>query len=199
MKLADILQNLDKSNPDYSCHYTVAEELEIWSFFSYQENTKLACYPVHTWLCTDTHVGVYAYFLEDEFVALSTQEARKCDVEFEWASISAYNAVERYIRSLDEAENQKAHKLIAPNEEYDLLQPVNYSSQLLTNQLYCVETKQKVTVIEKWTSYKNEDMDKWHQVRVRYEDGTERVGSLNEDYLLPLNVNKEFLEECLND
>lgn len=41
---------------------------------------------INTWVCTDTEVGVYAYYFEGVFMALSFQAARKSDVHICWVS-----------------------------------------------------------------------------------------------------------------
>lgn len=39
-----------------------------------------------TWICTDTGVGIYAYYFDDKLVAVSFQPARKSYISLEWVS-----------------------------------------------------------------------------------------------------------------
>lgn len=41
------------------------------------------------WVCTDTDVGLKFWFLDGEFVGVSTQEARKSDEFFQWKNQAA--------------------------------------------------------------------------------------------------------------
>lgn len=60
---------------------------------------EMKCYFLISWYCTDSWVGVRAYFLNGEFVAISSQIGRKYDQEFEWVSKEAYYKVKEYIAS----------------------------------------------------------------------------------------------------
>ncbi len=67
---------------------------EEWDHF-------VAAVPVHEWLCTDTMVGVYAYYFRGEFVCLSFQMARKGNIEFRWKNKAVAQTVREFIRGLD--------------------------------------------------------------------------------------------------
>jgi hypothetical protein len=58
----------------------------------WSEDTRLKCYFIKKWYCTDSFVGLRAYFLDDEFVATSYQQGRKFNEDFTFVSICG-NAV----------------------------------------------------------------------------------------------------------
>lgn len=66
---------------------------------------RLISYPVETWLCTDTIVGMNSIFLDDEWVGYSMQTGRKCDRFFYWKDKESLKKVKEYCLSLlDEEE-----------------------------------------------------------------------------------------------
>jgi hypothetical protein len=49
-----------------------------------------------TWMCTDTLVGIFFLFLNDEFVGLRIQTARKSDSHFYWKNATTYDKVKNW-------------------------------------------------------------------------------------------------------
>lgn len=60
----------------------------------------LRAYPIRVWMCTDTMVGIYAYFLDGEVVAVSYQSERKGTKRIRFTSVEASVKVYRLLRSL---------------------------------------------------------------------------------------------------
>lgn len=56
-------------------------DLEITSYMGWADK-HVAEYPIVEWVCTDTHVGLYAYVYQDAIIAFSTQYGRKSDMTF---------------------------------------------------------------------------------------------------------------------
>lgn len=52
------------------------------------------------WICTDTEVGVYAYYLNDEFIAISFQPARKSDKQIVWVNDDLREKMREFIVSI---------------------------------------------------------------------------------------------------
>jgi hypothetical protein len=97
MKLSDAIANLDWSEfklsfdtswpsdlartlyPDSSCitdeHYEAVEE-----------TGRVKKYAVREWLCTDQHVGIYLFLVDDVPVCITHQAGRKCDTELMFLS-----------------------------------------------------------------------------------------------------------------
>lgn len=91
---------------------------------------KLKSYPLFDWLCTDTHVGLYALYLGDKPVGCTMQTARKNSIEVRWLSNEAAEEVRTFILSCDKHSNVA---LIDPEEEVGVPNGVSYTSQLLTD------------------------------------------------------------------
>lgn len=101
--ISDIIANLDESNVRPYCDLSkLDDELNTGQSFSYFEEAgeHLKQVVINEWICSDTPVGVYAYFLDGEFVAISTQQARKADVSWLWNSKQSAINVRNFILSL---------------------------------------------------------------------------------------------------
>lgn len=77
---------------------------ETWMGYNRLFNDRMIAYPINTWVCTDTRVGVYAYFFDLRLVAVSFQQGRKWPVEFHWISVGEAVPVRDFILSLSEPE-----------------------------------------------------------------------------------------------
>lgn len=101
MKLRDIAKNIDKSkeNQDEVCIPDICEELNI-NYCGWIDQERLICYWIGNWYCTDSWVGYRMYFLDNEPVAVSTQNGRKSDEQFEWLSEEVFCKVRNYILSI---------------------------------------------------------------------------------------------------
>lgn len=62
-------------------------------------HARLKVYKVRTWMCTDTLVGLFAYFLDDEFVCISWQRGRKSDTDISFVDNNAGNKVSEFLKS----------------------------------------------------------------------------------------------------
>jgi hypothetical protein len=81
----------------------------------------------------------------------------------------------------------------------DVLQPffsVDFSSQLLTKDVIHLGSKQKGRVIESWSHYK--DIKKWSLASVKLEDGNTITASLKGDFVLPMNVSQQTIDEYIS-
>ena len=115
MKMRDILNTM-KSYEEYKANKRVFDYGDIVEFES-QLNTgtyigyhkefeeRVEQFPINTWICTDTEVGLYCYFFDGEFIALSFQSGRKNDVNFYWKSNAAAEKVRNFILDLYKEES----------------------------------------------------------------------------------------------
>ncbi len=89
--LLDTLTHLRENYPDSQAFAT---ELGLWGV-NYFEQSDLKGYyhPEVSWICTDTRVGICLYFLNDEFVCLTTQSGRKMREDFHWVSVETKEKV----------------------------------------------------------------------------------------------------------
>ncbi len=93
MLLQELINRLDKSDTNkqevdiYDLESLLNNEFNINTYLDKSKtNTKITCYWLSKWLCTDTHVGFKAYFLDDKLLAVSYQLARKSDETFTFAN-----------------------------------------------------------------------------------------------------------------
>lgn len=109
MKIIDIAKNIDKSeanNTGYIDFDAIASDLGVpFSFYEDPPDTRLQAYWVANWCCTDSWVGYRMYFFEDEPVAISIQNGRKCGEDFHWFSEEAALKVKNHVLSLIAREN----------------------------------------------------------------------------------------------
>lgn len=99
MKVREILESVDKSNPQEP-NENIFEEVKVDYFSTYQDPVNLKYYWLAAHYCTDTWVGARVYFLEDEIVAVSFQRGRKYDEQFSWISKESFTKVKAYLSSL---------------------------------------------------------------------------------------------------
>jgi len=90
----------------------LAEDLNMTNIsfddIDYEKNLDLRVYPIATHICTDTEVGLFAYFLNDECVCISRQVARKNPEEvIGWMSKELAEKTKKYIKSLLPKENEE--------------------------------------------------------------------------------------------
>lgn len=190
MKLKEIIQNLDKSEKN-SCYVDIQEfagrEFDINNWFK-KEADRIKAYFFLNWYCTDTWVGGRVYFLDDKLIATSWQRGRKCNEEFYWISNEMYKETKKYILSLIEEEDEdKSLDLIDMDSEFDNGFRIEYSSQLLTDDLIYQSTGENVKVTKKYRDM--DDIKMWSNVKIKFENGKEEVVNMS-DVLVPYNLTK---------
>lgn len=72
---------------------------------------RMRAYPIRVWMCTDTMVGIYVYFLDGELVAVSCQSARKSSKTYRFVSDEAWTKIHNLLRSLDKDSADEIHAL----------------------------------------------------------------------------------------
>jgi hypothetical protein len=103
--LRKIISGIDFTNkkledyPDWTNLSSVFNINLDWS-----DDTRLKSYFIKVHLCTDSFVGIKAYFLDGEFVAVSNRNSRKCPEEFEFISTEIAEKMKNYLVSLLEPE-----------------------------------------------------------------------------------------------
>lgn len=165
MKLKELIARIDKS-PDNK------NEVDISRFgervfdchdmpFNWIEQDRLVSYWVSCWYCTDTWVGEKAYFLDDEFVALSTQLARKSDCTFSWVSKEACDKVKAYVRSFAEQSTPNI-SILDMDTDFGEGYKISYNSQILSHLKATLDGQPVKIVRSKERSY-----DDLHSVEIK--------------------------------
>lgn len=132
MQLIDIAKKIDKSKNN-ECNIDSTDFSSEFNYnFEYVEPERLKCYWIGNWYCTDSWVGYRIYFLDDEPVAVSTQQGRKCSEEFEWFSRELALKVRDYLISImPKSEEDLQFKLCDINEDIGEGYKISFNSQIL--------------------------------------------------------------------
>jgi hypothetical protein len=103
MKISEAISKLDltKGQPTHDID-SFSESLGVLDHLGYSEefSKRVTCYSVQDWLCTDTVVGTFVYYMDGLPVALSIQTARKTDKEIWFLSKEAAQKMREFIQSV---------------------------------------------------------------------------------------------------
>ena len=176
MKILEIIKNLDRTNKD------LVENSPNWPDISnvlgvqldWSEDKRLKSYYVAPHYCTDSYVGMRAYFLDDEFIAISNQEGRKCDEYFEFVSKEVMVKTRNYLLSLIEP-NYFDPPLIDTEKDIGSTYDVEYSSQLLLQfHRFAIykSTGEKVEIIGATNDYSK------NLIKIKFEDGRTKIDNV---------------------
>lgn len=154
--------------------------LEIFPSLEYSDNERLKCYYLARWFCTDSCVGTRAYFLDEEFVAITKQLGRKYNEEFEFISNSAANKVRNYILKLLEEQTPKpvVNLITWMDEAIDDTFTIEYASEILhKTALLWGERVEVIHTPRPTPSCAGRDWVKdgfadYHSIEVKKQDGT---------------------------
>lgn len=195
MKLRELIAKVDRSdkNEDDADIDAFCQALDIneWLGWNKDFDERVKGYALTQWLCTDTHVGMNVYFMDDEPVAVSTQSARKSDVYIRFVSEESAIKVRDFILSLVQEDHKFYPTIAALDDEYGEDYTVRYHSELLTDTgFYGGEL---VKVQRRKMDY-NEHVDDWSKVDVLLSDGTlERIHL--SDFKIPYHLDKSNEKE----
>jgi hypothetical protein len=107
MNLKQLIDQVEKI-PKNECWISledIASEVGL-SYYGGFELHELKCYFTKAnWICTDTRVGIRAYYLNNELVVISAQQGRKCEEEFEWVSKESFENIRNLVLELVKKEN----------------------------------------------------------------------------------------------
>lgn len=166
--LRELISKVDKSKESSFDWGKLSSEFNIDGLY-HSDDPRLKAYALQEWLCTDTLVGTYVHFLDDEFVFISIQTARKSDVHYNFISIEAAYKVREYLLSLIEI-NEIEHDIIyGLDEEIDDTYQIQYNSQIIHKTGFLDEELVKISqTIFPWDDKENY----FHTVVVEKGDGS---------------------------
>lgn len=127
MKLLDAIQQVKQPESKYSWAYSedldeLSEALDLPPLYGSAwdaADLRLQSYPLFTWTCTDTGVGLRALYFDGKPVAATYQPYRKSDKEFKWVSKEAADKVREFLISLNPVQSPEI-ELIDPDEDIDM-------------------------------------------------------------------------------
>lgn len=138
MKLIDAILNVERPESESPWDFStpinkIAANLGIEGFHDEPDelSARLKSYPVLNWYCTDTHVGLFAMYLDGEAVGCHYRNARKSDYEIEWISLELAEKTKAVIMSY--INNEIDVTLIDQNQDIGDDYGVSYVSQALTS------------------------------------------------------------------
>lgn len=168
MKLRDLIARVDRSeeNTDDAQVEDFARLFDLHLSWEEKFGTRVKKHWIYNWYCTDSYVGLAAYYMDGEPVAVSFQSGRKSDEEIEFVSKEAAGKVRDFILTLLEPE-EPSYPIANLDEELPDTYTVSYGEQLLTDTgRYQGE---EVKVVHKYGGYK--EIDHWGNVDVRLASG----------------------------
>ena len=118
-----------KSDPDWK---KLSSTFSIFDL-NWSDDERLTSYFIKVHYCTDSRVGLKAYFLDGEFVAISNRFGKKCNEEFEFVSKEAADNVHKYLLSLIEPDEYNVDIItdLCLDEEMSDTYKIKYNTQIL--------------------------------------------------------------------
>jgi len=127
----NIIKDENSKNDKYINFDIFFEEFNLNGSIDYNKNDDLRCFRIASHICTDTEVGIRAYFLKDEFICLTHQSARKSSENIVgWASLEIAKKTESYVKSLIVHEDKKPIDILDMDEIFGSGYKVNYTGQM---------------------------------------------------------------------
>lgn len=181
MNIIDIANSIDKTKIQNEDTINWEYILQLFDISGYyynldEQNTRLKCYWIDCWYCTDSWVGKRAYFLDGELVCISQQDGRKCEENFQFVSKEMTDELEKYILSIIPKEDKK-YPLIDRDENVSDYYTIEFSCQAIARfhkfGLLTSENKH-VEIIEVW-----DNCNDFHKVKYLI-DGKEKIGDIRQ-------------------
>lgn len=187
MKLKELIQRVDRSerNTDDAEVEDFASMFNIQMSWEHKFGERVKKHWIYNWMCTDTWVGLAAYYMDGEPVAVSFQSARKSDENIEFVSKEAGYKVRDFIVSLMEPEEAPSFSVADLEEDVGPGYTVSYGEQLLRREAKYQD--QDVKVVHTYDTHENHEM--WRKVDIQLPDGDIRTVPLSDlcfpFYLMP--------------
>jgi len=165
MKLAEIITKLDKSREnDANASYSDFEgklDVDVWSIDYDKFTQRIQTYWINSWLCTDSVVGLAAYFLDGEFIAIMSQSGRKSPMNFTFVSYGHKQKLQKALLEMSEVEELKdEEEYLDMDEDVDLFYKIEFNSQAsYHSQAYYKDTLVKLI-------HKNYKYDDFHTITI---------------------------------
>jgi len=144
---------------------------DIYDSF-YSEEKRLKSYFIKKRYCTDSFVGIRAYFFDDEFIALSSQDGRKSKEDFTFVSKEKAETLKEYLLTLVHKENFLDVDFFDDGnleQEINSTYKIEYSSQILHKQ--ALMNEEVVEIIKTNLTNNFQHPDYFHSVEIKKENG----------------------------
>jgi hypothetical protein len=103
MNYQEVLNNIKRldENKNTNMLYPFIEFLDLSHLnFKDDEEERLLVYAITEWRCTDTHVGFYIAYLDDNPICFLYKPYRRADYSFYWLTEDRFNSLKDFIESL---------------------------------------------------------------------------------------------------
>lgn len=158
MTIKQLIEGVVKTNGESPDWESISSTFDIFDLY-WSEDKRLLGYPIQTWLCTDTLVGMTAFFLDDEFVFLTKKSCRKCHTKYIFKSKESYIKVNEYLKSLREDERESEFELIDMEYSYGDSYIIEYPTQLLPSfHKIALYKEEEVTVVKVTRGYNSNNV-----------------------------------------
>ena len=191
MKLSELIKLVDKSpaNTTSGDIEDFARELIAcptygWSN-EFSENVK--GYWIQKWLCTDTWVGLTAWYWGDEPLAVSWQSARKNDETFQFVNKEIAERLRIYIKTILETHDPEP-TIVDLEEDLGETYTVSWASELLVDEAFY--EGQKVKIVGSRRSDYSRPSEEWKLIDVEFPNGDVFKASV-ENLHIPYHIIKE--------
>lgn len=148
MNLNEIAERLDKSKNNEESIDTIELGRQFDIDVPYVEQDRLKSFWVGNWFCTDSYVGYRMYFFDDEPVAFSVQNGRRCSEDFEWFSLDSAAKVRDYLLTLIAKEVELHVSVCDMDEDIGDSFKIYFNSQILNDENVTFNGE-KVTLLER--------------------------------------------------
>ncbi|KZX57769.1 hypothetical protein A3709_19290 [Halioglobus sp. HI00S01] len=185
MNLREVINMIDPATAsnDWVDLEEIASELGLYGGRFCVESSRISEAWVSKSLCTDTWVGMKAFYLDGEFALLSYQSARKSSVGYHWASPETKAKVFAYLVSLTAAADEDTTSYIDFEADMGEGYKLSYGFELLTDTVILESTGQRVAVVRRPRI--NAPSSEWSDIDVKMPDGQVATVSLPDDCLVP--------------
>lgn len=190
MNYLELSKTVEKSFQN-SCHIHPNDNVldtEHWEYDedAWEKQTSVTQYWYTKWMCTDTWVGGSFIFLYDKPIAVTWQSARKSNEEIFFFSREDKQALYNFFAEFEIYGEVDVEDIIDINKEIirdDSTSRytsdgyrVEFSGQILNKVAFY--RGEQVSIVETFDSY--EDIKKWHDVVVQFDDGNQAKVNLDE-------------------
>jgi hypothetical protein len=184
--LRKLISEIDFNNKNVQDTPSWEQLSNLFNIFDlyWSEDERLKCYFIKKWYCTDSYVGLRAYFLDGEFVAISNQTGRKSCEDFTFTSLESSKKVRDYLLSLVDGENKINVDLLDDNV-LDGEMPDTYKIEFNTQILHktALLNGERVEIVKRsyrWDSHSKNNEKYFHTVEIKKADGKKVEVHVNE-------------------
>ena len=185
MKLKEIIEKIDKSKPSkvelYGFGY---HNFNIGDCCGWFESDELVTYNISEWLCTDTHVGLKLYFLNDVPVAVGRKMFRKQTEHISWISEDLRMSVKKHIEETLDYQDDVEFDLVDLDDDYGDGYKMDFYNYYCKNKK-CFYNKEEVIIIG---GEDREGSTYFQNPIIQFNNGETRVVEMSE-LLFPYFIN----------